>query len=216
MRISVRGGRRPLLALTLGMAALLAGCNGDGDDGGEPAATYRAEIRRTTMGVPHIKAPDWGGAGYGYGYAQAQDDLCTIANAMLTFRGERSRHFGADATIPFQGTIGQPRNLDADFYHRHVLNDAVMQRLIAAQPDKLKQLVAGFAAGYNRYVREIKAAPSLAPTRPAATRPGSCRSATPTSSGACTRRTSRRATATSSRRSPTRRRRPRPVRRRLR
>lgn len=157
MRISVRGGRRPLLALTLGMAALLAGCNGDGDDGGEPAATYRAEIRRTTMGVPHIKAPDWGGAGYGYGYAQAQDDLCTIANSMLTFRGERSRHFGADATIPFQGTIGQPRNLDADFYHRHVLNDAVMQRLIAAQPDKLKQLVAGFAAGYNRYVREIKA-----------------------------------------------------------
>ena len=157
MRISVRGGRRPLLALTLGMAALLAGCNGDGDDGGEPAATYRAEIRRTTMGVPHIKAPDWGGAGYGYGYAQAQDDLCTIANSMLTFRGERSRHFGTDATIPFQGTIGQPRNLDADFYHRHVLNDAVMQRLIAAQPDKLKQLVAGFAAGYNRYVREIKA-----------------------------------------------------------
>lgn len=162
MRLSVRGGSRPLGALTLaiavGSAALLAGCGGDddGDDGGTPAARYSAEIRRTALGVPHIKAADWGGAGYGYGYAQAQDDLCTIANSMLTFRGERSRHFGADAVVPFQGTIGQPKNLDSDFYHRHVLNDDAMQRLIAAQPDKLKQLVAGFAAGYNRYVREIK------------------------------------------------------------
>ena len=162
MRLSVRGGSGPLcaltLAITLGAAGLLAGCGGDddGDGDGTPAARYSAEIRRTAMGVPHIKAADWGGAGYGYGYAQAQDDLCTIANSMLTFRGERSRHFGADAVVPFQSTIGQPRNLDSDFYHRHVLNDDAMQRLIAAQPDKLRQLVAGFAAGYNRYVREIK------------------------------------------------------------
>ncbi|WP_377155961.1 penicillin acylase family protein [Roseateles sp. UC29_93] len=165
MRLSVRRGRGPLHALALaltvgsavGSAGLLAGCNGDDDGDGTPVAKFSAEIRRTALGVPHIKAADWGGAGYGYGYAQAQDDLCTIANSMLTFRGERARHFGADAVIPFQGTIGQPKNLDSDFYHRHVLNDDVMQRLIAAQPDKLKQLVAGFAAGYNRYVREIKA-----------------------------------------------------------
>jgi acyl-homoserine-lactone acylase len=163
MRLSVRGGTSPLYALTLALtissAALLAGCGGDDDDNGDgtPASKYSAEIRRTAMGVPHVKAADWGGAGYGYGYAQAQDDLCTMANSMLTFRGERSRHFGADAVVPFQGTIGQPKNLDSDFYHRHVLNDDVMQRLIAAQPDKLKQLVGGFAAGYNRYVREIKA-----------------------------------------------------------
>lgn len=161
MRLSMRGGPRPLLALALGCAAVLAGCGGDDDnDGGGspgPGATYSAEIRRTAMGVPHIKAANWAGAGYGYGYAQAQDDLCTIANSMLTFRGERSRYFGADATIPFQGTIGQPKNLDSDFYHRHVLNDEVMQALIAAQSDKLKQLVGGFAAGYNRYVRDLKA-----------------------------------------------------------
>jgi acyl-homoserine-lactone acylase len=164
MRLSVRRGRSPLYALTLavavGSAALLAGCGGDDDgdgDGGTPASKYSAEIRRTAMGVPHIKAADWGGAGYGYGYAQAQDDLCTIANSMLTFRGERARFFGADAVVPFQGTIGQPKNIDSDFYHRHVLNDEVMQRFVAAQPDKLKQMVAGFAAGYNRYVRDIKA-----------------------------------------------------------
>ena len=161
MRLSIRRGRGPLVALALGGAALLAACGGDDDNGSggptPPDAAYSAEIRRTAMGVPHIKAANWGGAGYGYGYAQAQDDLCTLANSMLTFRGERSRYFGADARIPFQGTIGQPKNIDSDFYHRHVLNDAVLQRLIAAQPDKLKQLVAGYAAGYNRYLRDLKA-----------------------------------------------------------
>ncbi|MDH0866801.1 penicillin acylase family protein [Mitsuaria sp. GD03876] len=162
MRLSIRGGAQPLAALGLGLAlsTLLAGCGGDdaiGGNGPPGASTYSAEIRRTAMGVPHIKATSWGGAGYGYGYAQAQDDLCTIANSMLTFRGERSRYFGADATIPFQGTIGQPKNLDSDFYHRHVLNDEALQPLIAAQSDQLKQLVDGFAAGYNRYVRDLKA-----------------------------------------------------------
>jgi acyl-homoserine-lactone acylase len=109
------------------------------------------------MGVPHIKANDWGGVGYGIGYAQAQDNLCTIADSMLTYKGERSLYFGGDQTLPFLSTIGRPKNIDSDFFHRHVLNDDALQKLIAAQPDSIKQAVAGFAAGYNRYVREIKA-----------------------------------------------------------
>jgi acyl-homoserine-lactone acylase len=109
------------------------------------------------MGVPHIKANNWGGIGYGFGYAQAQDDLCTIADSMLTYRGERSRYFGGDQVIPYLSTIGQPKNIDSDFFHQHVLNDTALKKMIAAQPDTIKQVVAGFTAGYNRYVREIKA-----------------------------------------------------------
>lgn len=33
------------------------------------------EIRRTEMGVPHIKASNWSGVGFGYGYVQAEDNL---------------------------------------------------------------------------------------------------------------------------------------------
>ncbi|MDM0075621.1 penicillin acylase family protein [Variovorax sp. J2P1-59] len=169
MRLSLSRGRVPLSALALATAALVTACGGGGGGGffptspatpGNPAApeaTYKAEIRRTAMGIPHIKADNWGGAGYGYGYAQAQDDLCTMANSFLTYRGERSKHFGADALIPFSSTIGRPKNIDSDFFHRHVLNDDVVKSMIAAQPDTLKSLVAGFAAGYNRYVRDIKA-----------------------------------------------------------
>jgi hypothetical protein len=31
----------------------------------EKLATYRAEIRRTPYGIPHIKASDWEGLGFG-------------------------------------------------------------------------------------------------------------------------------------------------------
>ncbi|EPN50207.1 penicillin amidase family protein, partial [Pseudomonas syringae pv. actinidiae ICMP 18807] len=53
-----------------------------------------AEIRRTGFGVPHIVADDERGLGYGIGYAYAQDNLCLLANEIVTVNGERSRYLG--------------------------------------------------------------------------------------------------------------------------
>jgi acyl-homoserine-lactone acylase len=63
---------------------------------------YNAEIRRTQYGIPHILARDYGSLGYGYGYAFAQDNLCVLADRVVTLRGERSRYFGptADSNDP--------------------------------------------------------------------------------------------------------------------
>lgn len=158
-------GSLPLAPAALAAAALLSACGGGGGSGfvgfpapgnPSPEATYKAEIRRTAMGVPHIKADNWAGAGYGYGYAQAEDNLCTMADSFLTYRGERSEFLGADAQLLASSTIGRPKNIESDFFHRHVISDDVVQKMIAAQPENLKQLVAGFAAGYNRYVRDVK------------------------------------------------------------
>jgi acyl-homoserine-lactone acylase len=65
---------------------------------------YRAEIRRTTGGVPHIKAKDYGSLGYGFGFAYAQDQLCEFADIMVTVKAQRSRYFGATADSPNGGT----------------------------------------------------------------------------------------------------------------
>ena len=171
MRQTSSRGTVPLALLALTAATVLTACGGGGDGGGNgfwfppqpvtsnpPAeGTYKAEIRRTAMGVPHIKADNWPGAGYGYGYAQAEDDLCTMADSFLTYRGERSQYFGASAQLVSSSTVGQPKNIDSDFFHRHVLSADAIEKMIAAQPDNLKQLVDGFTAGYNRYVRDIKA-----------------------------------------------------------
>lgn len=166
-RISSRGALPRLLWPTLAAAAALTACGGGGSGGSSgfllpgtaPAGntSYKAEIRRTAMGVPHIKADNWSGLGYGYGYAQAQDNLCTMADSFLTYRGERSQHFGADAKLVASSTIGLPKNIDSDFFHRHVISPDVLQQMIDAQSAHMRQLVTGFAAGYNRYVREAKA-----------------------------------------------------------
>ena len=56
----------------------------------QPAVSdVSAEIRRTTFGVPHIRAADERGLGYGIGYAYAQDNLCLLANEVVTVNGER-------------------------------------------------------------------------------------------------------------------------------
>ena len=152
MTYHIPRGLRPLSLLAL---AALAACGGSGDD--DTAARYSAEIRRTTMGVPHIKASDWGGLGYGYGYAQAQDNLCTMADSFLTYRGERSKFFGADALAVYSSTIARPRNIDSDFFHRHLITQDVLDAMVAQQGESLRKLTAGFVAGYNRYVRDNQA-----------------------------------------------------------
>lgn len=167
----LRGATPRSLWLALVAAAALTACGGGGGGGsssfpffpgtgGNPPAennAYKAEIRRTTMGVPHIKAADWPDLGYGYGYAQAEDNLCTMADSFLTYRGERSQYFGADAKLVASSTIGLPKNIDADFFHRHVISSDVLQQMIGAQADYMQRLVEGFAAGYNRYLRDAKA-----------------------------------------------------------
>ena len=56
---------------------------------------YSAEIRRTSYGVAHITARDYGSLGFGEGYAQAEDHLCSIADQVVKARGERAKYFGA-------------------------------------------------------------------------------------------------------------------------
>lgn len=119
------------------------------------AGPYQVEIRRTALGIAHVEAGDWGSLGYGYGYAQAQDNLCTMADGFVTWRGERSRYFGADARPASEATFGQPDNLDADFFFRFVVDDAAVARYRRSQTAEMRALIDGFVAGYNRYVGEL-------------------------------------------------------------
>lgn len=76
-----------------------------------PPGEAWAEIRRTSFGVPHIVARDERGLGYGIGYAYAQDNLCLLANEVVTVNGERSRFFGPQAL-----TLEQRENLASDVF----------------------------------------------------------------------------------------------------
>ncbi|MGA5064182.1 penicillin acylase family protein [Streptomyces exfoliatus] len=117
-----------------------------------------AVIRYTEYGIPHIVAKDYANLGFGTGWAQAADEVCTLADGFLTVNGERSRYFGPDA-----GTDGSlssaTTNLSSDLYFRGVKDAGSVEKLLAtpapAGPSgDLKELMRGWAAGYNAWLRK--------------------------------------------------------------
>ena len=113
------------------------------------AADASVQIRRTSFGVPHIVAKDERGLGYGVGYAYAQDNLCLLANEVLTVNGERSRYFGATGQ-----TLEQRDNLSSDLFFTWLNSQTAVDAFLQAQPAPVQALLAGYASGYNRALAE--------------------------------------------------------------
>ena len=114
-----------------------------------PATPASADIRRTAFGVPHIRAENERGLGFGIGYAYAQDNLCLLANEIVTVNGQRSRYFG-----PHQFTVEQRENRVSDLFFTWLNTPEAVKAFWDAQPAQVHDLVAGYAAGYNRYLAE--------------------------------------------------------------
>ena len=133
--------------------ATLAACNNDNHDAAEVPVVlnFEATIQPTSYGVPHISASTLSGAAYGVAYAYAQDNLCLLADQVLTNAGERSRHFGPDAVVRPGSTL---TNIRSDLANRYLLDAAAQTQLYAAVSAEAKLMVAGDVAGYNRFVRE--------------------------------------------------------------
>ncbi|MCF5293657.1 acylase [Pseudomonas syringae] len=109
----------------------------------------RAEIRRTGFGVPHIVAANERGLGYGIGYAYAQDNLCLLANEVVTVNGQRSRYFGPD-----KATLEQRNNMASDLLFQRLNTPQALADFWNAQPREIRQLMQGYVAGYNRSLAE--------------------------------------------------------------
>jgi acyl-homoserine-lactone acylase len=112
------------------------------------SVNYEVLLRRDGVGVAHIEAADYGSLGYGEGYAAAEDHLCNIAYELMRARGEMARHLGAG---------------EGD---RHFASDAVLAALgidaqardaLARQPERVRDLLSGYSAGFNRFLAEHRA-----------------------------------------------------------
>jgi acyl-homoserine-lactone acylase len=146
------------------IVAALSACDAlnvpDGDGAKGPEGSYDVTVTRTALGIPHIRAHkegDFGSLGYGYGYAQAEDNLCVLMDDIVTINGERSRHFGADGTYTINANDATANNVDSDFFWKAVATDAAIAPLKASMLPGAADGTRGFADGFSRYVREIKA-----------------------------------------------------------
>ena len=111
----------------------------------------QADIRWTSHGIPHISAQDERGLGYGIGYAYARDNACLLADEIVTVRGERSRYFGAEG----ESSVHLD-NLTSDFFFTWLNDTQSLQAFREAQSPAIGQLLEGYAAGFNRFLRETQ------------------------------------------------------------
>jgi len=138
-----------LAGASLAIAATGCSDGGSSSSGNSAPATvtvnYDVEITRTTHGIPHIKAQDWGSMGYGFGYAYASDNLCVLAKEVVFANGESARFFGED-----QGDLGQ----DFLFQFYNGDDDFIRREWVEEQPQNVQEIFFGYIDGYNRYLAE--------------------------------------------------------------
>ncbi len=147
--------RREVLISLLGMV-LFGGCGGDGNSHSRPA-NYDVTVTRTTYGIPHINADDYGSLGYGYGYAFAQDNLCTMMEDLVAIRGERSKYWGGEGTYSIPAVPVNPNNVDSDFFWKFMADADAVRRFRNAAAPQVRRLVHGYVDGFNRYMAELQA-----------------------------------------------------------
>ncbi|MGV8409621.1 penicillin acylase family protein, partial [Pseudomonas aeruginosa] len=99
--------------------------------------------------VPHIRAKDERGLGYGIGYAYARDNACLLAEEIVTARGERARYFGSEGK-----SSAELDNLPSDIFYAWLNQPEALQAFWQAQTPAVRQLLEGYAAGFNRFLRE--------------------------------------------------------------
>src|SRR3954454_16182790 len=159
--------KRPLIAaaLTLGLVPALLSVVVPSVSGGAAAATptYTATITRTEHGIPHITARDFGSLGFGSGYAAAGTSICTLADTVLTARGQRSRYLGPDKTYDDQvsmvGTNLQVDTLVGDLHNRQVVEKLMVSK--AGPGQQARDMVAGYAAGVNAWLKSVGGAKGI-------------------------------------------------------
>ena len=122
------------------------------------SAGYSAIVRRTRHGIPHVTARNFGSLGFGSGYAAAETSICTLADTLVTARGQRSRWFGPTKRYNDQVTL-QASNLQVDAFVRDLHNRRVVERLLADEnrgPGRqAREMVRGYVAGVNRYLDKV-------------------------------------------------------------
>ncbi|PRQ07083.1 penicillin acylase family protein [Enhygromyxa salina] len=147
------------LPCALALLLLPLACSDDAPaDAGETAETgtgetssddarYAANIRRTTHGVAHVTADNWGSLAFGQAYAFTEDKGCLLADQIIKVRSERARWFGAgEANV----------NIYTDFAYLQLHVYELAQQQFPELDETVQDGILGYAAGYNQALAEGK------------------------------------------------------------
>ncbi len=116
---------------------------------------YRAVIRWTSHGIPHILADDIPSATYGQGYAFARLNGCILADQVLKVRSERAMFLGPGED---EAHVQSDLVLKSLHVYDHAIEGMAALEAEAGEGDENATLVfdsiTAYAAGYNDFIAE--------------------------------------------------------------
>ncbi|CAI9418926.1 penicillin acylase family protein [Nocardioides sp. T2.26MG-1] len=124
-----------------------------------PARTtpYDVTIKITEHGIPHVRSATFPGVAYGAGWITTAEATCTLMDTLVTARGQRSLHYGSDATYR-DNVGGSATNLEWDTLVTDLHDRRVVEKLLAdpvAGPSaRAKAMVVAETAGINDWLRD--------------------------------------------------------------
>ena len=142
------------------IAMLLAACGSSNVPGNQAPSTpgaggkYDVTITRTSLGIPHLKANDFGSIGYGYGYAHAEDNLCVVMEDIVTINGNRAKHMGRDGSYTIVPNGVTADNVTSDFYWKFAANDEAIAPITANTDPDFQKVTEGFVDGFALRARD--------------------------------------------------------------
>ena len=108
-----------------------------------PTTNYRATIRWTGHGIPHVTADELGSLAFGQAYAFATNHVCVLADQIVKLRSERAKLFGPG---------DHDANITSDFGWLALDVRAQARAALPKLSPESLAVVRGFTAGYNRYL----------------------------------------------------------------
>src|SRR5262245_40664712 len=120
--------------MTAALCAVLATACSNAEVPNPPVSQYHVTVRRTSYGIPHVKADNLGSLGFGLGHSGAEDFICTLADQIIKVKSERARTFGAGE---------QDANIDSDLSYLGLGVYALAESEFPKQPEPIRELVTG-------------------------------------------------------------------------
>jgi len=135
---------RPVAAVVVLVLSLVAAACGSPDPVADPDG-YRATIRWTAHGIPHVTADDPANLGFGQGWAVGDDRGCVLADQIVKVRGQRARFHGP-------GAAGEHVASDVAYAVWDLRGRAT--DLWPTLSVDARALIEGYAAGFNAWLAE--------------------------------------------------------------
>lgn len=120
-------------------------------------------VERTGHGIVHVTAKTYKGIGFGVGYAYTEDNRCVLAHRIAQVNGRLAEQLGANVLVRMQAQATTMNSQLMDALFQTYFNSDTIREGFSKEPQSVRDLAEGYAAGVNQYLKEHSTLTACAP-----------------------------------------------------